>query len=65
MMTPEVLVAFALMLLAIGALSASLWHDRLGAPCQTRIRELEDELELAAPIVNAAAPDRVAGPGDR
>jgi hypothetical protein len=58
MMSPEVLIAFALMLMAIGSLVTSLWHDRAGGRCQTRITQLEAEADLAAPIVNAAAPGR-------
>lgn len=58
MMSPEVVIVFALMLIAIGALSATLWHDRVNSPAQARIRQLERQLELAGPIVDAAAPAR-------
>jgi hypothetical protein len=53
---PEVLVAFALMLIAIGAGGMSLYAERRDHKRRIRIRRLEVELKLANTIVNSVAP---------
>jgi hypothetical protein len=61
---PEVLAAFALMLLAIGAVGMSLYTQHLDHKRRDRIMVLETELKLANAIVDSVAPP-VADQADR
>lgn len=64
MIALEVLVILAGMFIAVGALSQSLYSERLDRRRRARITVLQTELKLANAIVDSVAPP-VAGQPDR